>query len=38
MNDPGNIVKSIPKEAWSQLAKTACLTFEKLIYPLTATT
>lgn len=38
MDDQANIIKSIPKEAWSQLAKTACLTFEKLIYPLTATT
>jgi len=38
VDDPTNIVKSIPKEAWGQLAKTACLTFEKLIYPLTATT
>jgi hypothetical protein len=38
MDNPANIVKSIPKEAWAQLAKTACATFEKLIYPLTATT
>ncbi|MES9857205.1 MAG: Abi-alpha family protein [Sedimenticola sp.] len=38
MEDHTNIVKSVPKEAWSQLAKTACATFEKLIYPLTATT
>lgn len=38
MDDPTNIVKSIPKEAWGQLAHTACATFEKLIYPLTATT
>lgn len=38
MNDSVTIVKSIPKEAWGQLAKTACNTFEKLIYPLTATT
>lgn len=38
MNDSISIVKSIPKEAWSHLAKTACVTFEKLIYPLTATT
>ena len=32
------ITKNVPKEAWSQLTKTACATFDKLIYPLTATT
>jgi len=32
------IAKNVPKEAWSQLTKTACDTFEKLIFPLTATT
>jgi len=32
------IAKSVSKEAWSQLAKTTCETFEKLILPLTATT
>lgn len=38
MDVSANIAKSIPKEAWGQLARTACATFEKLIYPLTATT
>lgn len=33
-----DIVKTVPKEAWSQLAKTACDSFEKIIYPITATT
>ena len=33
-----SVVKSVPKEAWAQLARTACKTFEKVIYPLTATT
>lgn len=32
------IANVVPKEAWAQLAITACITFEKLIYPLTATT
>lgn len=32
------IATSVPKEAWSQLTKTTCETFEKLILPLTATT
>lgn len=32
------IAKNVPKEAWTQLTKTACDTFEKLIFPLTATT
>jgi hypothetical protein len=38
MKELNEIVKSVPKEAWSQLAKTTCETFEKLILPLTATT
>jgi len=38
MDELKTIVKSVPKEAWSQLTKTACDTFEKLILPLTATT
>lgn len=33
-----DVVKSVPKEAWTQLTTTACQTFEKIIYPLTATT
>jgi hypothetical protein len=32
------VAKALPKEAWIQLAQTACNTFEKIIYPLTATT
>jgi len=32
------IASTVPKEAWNQVAITACITFEKLIYPLTATT
>lgn len=32
------VASIVPKEAWSQLARTACVTFEKIIYPLTATT
>lgn len=38
MEDLGMIAMTVPKEAWSRLANTACETFEKLIYPLTATT
>lgn len=38
MEELNQIAKSVPKEAWSQLAKTACETFEKLILPVTATT
>lgn len=38
MDDLTLLTKNIPKEAWSQLTKTVCDTFEKLIYPLTATT
>lgn len=38
MNEIEEITKAVPKEAWSQLTATACATFEKLIYPLTATT
>ncbi|MFH0781544.1 MAG: Abi-alpha family protein [Pseudomonadota bacterium] len=32
------VAKALPKEAWNKLAETTCNTFEKLIYPLTATT
>lgn len=38
MREIKDIVKTVPKEAWSQLAKTACDSFEKIIYPITATT
>lgn len=38
MDNIKEITKLVPKEAWSQLAKTACETFERIIYPLTATT
>ena len=38
MEEVKAIAKSVPKEAWSQLAKTTCETFEKIIFPLTATT
>lgn len=38
MEELNQMVKSVPKEALSQLAKTTCEIFEKLILPLTATT
>ncbi|WP_157726464.1 Abi-alpha family protein [Imhoffiella purpurea] len=38
MDEAKEIVAKIPKEAWAKLASTACETFEKIIYPLTATT
>ncbi len=38
MEEINALAKSVSKEAWSQLAKTTCETFEKLIFPLTATT
>jgi hypothetical protein len=38
MEELNQIAKSVPKEAWLQMAKTTCETFEKLILPLTATT
>ncbi len=38
MNELESVAKALPKEAWNKLAKTACATFEKIIYPLTATT
>jgi hypothetical protein len=38
MDEINNIAKNIPEEAWSQLSKTACDTFERIIFPITATT
>ena len=38
MDELNKLAKTVSEEAWTQLAKTACETFEKLIYPLTATT
>jgi len=38
MNDIGSIAKILPTEALNQLAQTVCETFEKIIYPITATT
>lgn len=38
MNEIESVAKALPKEAWNQLTKSACSTFEKIIYPLTATT
>lgn len=38
MEEINQIAKSVPKEAWTQIAKTVCETFEKLILPLTSTT
>lgn len=38
MGNDMDITKALPKEAWNKLAATACESFEKLIYPLTATT
>jgi hypothetical protein len=34
----GKVAKSIPDKAWNKLVATACETFEKIIYPITATT
>lgn len=38
MEELNQIAKAVPKEAWAQLSKTACETFEKIIFPVTATT
>lgn len=38
MNEVEMVAKALPKEAWNKLANTACDTFKKIIYPLTATT
>ena len=38
MNEIESIAKALPKEAWDRLAETACSSFEKIIYPITATT
>lgn len=38
MDEIHNVVKSVPKEAWTQLTKTACESFEKIIFPITAAT
>jgi hypothetical protein len=38
MEELKTIALNVPKEAWTQITKTACEVFEKLIYPLTATT
>ena len=38
MDELNQIAKSVPKESWTQVTKTACETFEKLILPITATT
>lgn len=38
MNELSNVTSKLPKEAWNKIVDTACDTFEKLIYPLTAST
>jgi len=37
-NNLENMASNIPKEAWGKLVDTACETFVKIVYPLTATT
>jgi len=34
----GKVAQALPKEAWARIVDTACDTFVKCIYPLTATT
>lgn len=38
MNEIESVANALPKETWNQLSKTACSAFEKIIYPITAST